>query len=113
MSFICVRMAEFILETSYPSRRISRQTENSSKYKSVDEFCSIICLDILSGKQETLRKYRNQSLSCGNFVKKPSTLRLDITEYYPSVSTSSKCANRLISLRRILLHNSSLAPDLH
>ena len=48
-------MAEFILETSYPSRRIIRQTDNSSKYKSEDEFCSIICLDILSGKrpQET------------------------------------------------------------
>ena len=76
MSFICVRMAEFTLETSYPSRRIIRQTENSSKYKSEDEFCSIDCLDILSGKQETLRKYRNQSLSCGNFVKKPSTLRI-------------------------------------
>ena len=46
-------MAEFILETSYPSRRIISQTENSSK--SEDEFCSIICLDILSGKQETLQ----------------------------------------------------------
>ena len=41
---------EFILETSYPSRRIIRQTDNSSKYKSEDEFCSIICLDVLSGK---------------------------------------------------------------
>ena len=44
-------MAEFRLETSYLSRRIIRQTDNSSKYKSDDEFCSIICLDILSGKQ--------------------------------------------------------------
>ena len=25
-----------------------------------------------------MRKYRKQSLSCGNFVKKPSTFRLDI-----------------------------------
>ena len=58
-------MSEFILETSYPSRRIIRQTDNSSKYKS-DEI------------QETLQKYRNQSLSCGNFVEKPSTFRLDI-----------------------------------
>ena len=31
-------LAEFILETSYPSRRIIRQTDNSSKYKSEDEF---------------------------------------------------------------------------
>ena len=44
-------MAEFILETSYPSRRIIRQTDNSFKYKSEDEFCSIICLNILNGKQ--------------------------------------------------------------
>ena len=44
-------MAEFILETGYPSRRIIRQTDNSSEYKSEDEFCSIICLDILSGKR--------------------------------------------------------------
>ena len=70
-------MAEFILETSYSSRRVIRQTDSSSKYKSEDEFCSIICLVILSGKQELL-KYRNQPLSCGNFVKKPSTFRLDI-----------------------------------
>ena len=40
-------LAEFILETSYPSRRIIRQTDNSFKYKSEDEFCSIIRLDIL------------------------------------------------------------------
>ena len=110
--------AEFILETSYPSKRIVCQTDNSSKYKSEDElfeFCSTICLDILSGKQKTLRKYRNQSLSCGNFVKKPSTFRLDINletdnpskTNYPSVSTSSRRANRRICLRRILLHNSS------
>ena len=88
-------MAEFILETSYPSRRIIRQTDNSSKYKSEDEFCSIICLETTAGKK-TLRKYRNQPLSCGNFVKKPSTFRLDINletdnpskTNYPSVSTS-------------------------
>ena len=35
-------MAEFILETSYPSRWIIRQTDNSSKHKSEDEFCSIL-----------------------------------------------------------------------
>ena len=89
-------MAEFILETSYPSRRIIRQTDNSSKYKSEDEFCSIICLETTAGKK-TLRKYRNQPLSCGNFVKKPSTFRLDINletdnpskTNYPSVSSSS------------------------
>ena len=42
-------LAEFILETSYPSRRIIRQADDSSKYKSEDEFCSIIRLDILRG----------------------------------------------------------------
>ena len=42
-------LAEIIVEASYPSRRIFRF---SSKYnKSEDEFCSIICLDILSGKR--------------------------------------------------------------
>ena len=49
-------MAEFIVETGYPSRRIIRQTDNSSKYKSEDEFCSIICLDILSGKNRGKQK---------------------------------------------------------
>ena len=39
-------MAEFILETSYPSRRIIRQTDNSSKYKFEDEFRSVIRLSI-------------------------------------------------------------------
>ena len=42
-------LAEFILETSYPSRRIIRQTDNLSKYKSEDEFCSIIRLDYTTG----------------------------------------------------------------
>ena len=42
-------LAEFILETSYLSIRIICQTDNSSKYKSEDEFCSIICLGILRG----------------------------------------------------------------
>ena len=36
------RLAEFILETNYLSRRIIRRTDNSSKYKSEDEFCSIL-----------------------------------------------------------------------
>ena len=70
-------MAEFILETSYLSRQIIRQTD-SSKYKSEDEFCSIICLDILRGlhdgcfgvEEPSCENRRNQSLSCGNFVKK-------------------------------------------
>ena len=52
------RLAEFILETNYLSRRIIRRTK--------------ICLDILLG----LRKCRNHSLSCRNFVKK--------TVYVPS-----------------------------
>ena len=44
-------MAEFILETSYQSRRIICQTHNSFKYKTEDEFCSIICPDILRAKR--------------------------------------------------------------
>ena len=40
------RLAEFTLETSYPSRWIIRQSDNSFKYKSEDEFWRIICLDI-------------------------------------------------------------------
>ena len=52
--------------------------------------------DGLQNWSETLRKYRDQSLSWGNFVKKPSTFRLDINletdnpskTNYPSVSTS-------------------------
>jgi len=48
---IHILMAEFILETCYRSRRIICKTDNSSKCKSEDEFCSIICLDILSGKR--------------------------------------------------------------
>ena len=32
------RLAKFILETNYLSRRIIRRTDNSSKYKSEDEF---------------------------------------------------------------------------
>ena len=32
------RLAEFVLETNYLSRRIIRRTDNSSKYKSEDEF---------------------------------------------------------------------------
>ena len=73
-------MAEFILETSYPSRRIIRQTDNSSKYKSEEEFCYIICLDILSGK-----KTAGNRKHCQNRETSPSHLE-----------TSSK--NRLRSI---------------
>ena len=44
-----ITMAEFILETSYPSRRIILQTVNSSKFKSEDEFCSTIRVDYTTG----------------------------------------------------------------
>ena len=60
------KVAEFILETSYPSRRIIRQTDNSSKYKSEDEFFSIICLGILS---ETSAGNRE---NCENIETSPS-----------------------------------------
>ena len=48
------KLAEFILETSYLSRQIIRQTDNLSKYKPEDEFCSTICLETTAGKK-TLR----------------------------------------------------------
>ena len=35
--FFALVLAEFILETNYSSRRIIRQTDNSSMYKSEDE----------------------------------------------------------------------------
>ena len=73
-------MAEFILETSYPSRRIIRQADNSSKYKSEEEFCSIIFLDIWSGKTTP-----GNSKHCQNRETSPS-----------HVETSSK--NRLRSI---------------
>ena len=60
-------MAEFILETSYPSRRIIRQRDNLSKYKSEDEFCSIICLETTTGKK-TLRTRKH----CENIETSPS-----------------------------------------
>ena len=66
-------MAEFILETSYPSKRIIRQTDNSSKYKSEDKFCSIICLDILSGKRA-----RETGKIAWKLRQKTSKFRLDI-----------------------------------
>ena len=49
---IHILMAEFILETFCRSKRIIPKTDNSSKCKSEDEFCSIICLDILSGNRK-------------------------------------------------------------
>ena len=36
--FFPLTLAEFILETNYSSRRIIRQTDNSSMYKSEDDF---------------------------------------------------------------------------
>ena len=47
----------------------SAQTDNSSKYKSEDEFCSIIGLDILSGKRP-----REGSKHCENIETSPSQL---------------------------------------
>ena len=94
-------MAEFILETSYASRRIIRQTDSSSKYKSDDElFCSIIRLDILRWLHDGCSVVEEPS--CENIETSPSrvetssTFRLDInleTGYpsktnYPSVNTS-------------------------
>ena len=35
-----------------------------------------------------MRKYRNQSLSCGNFLKKPCTFRLDINVHVETVNPS-------------------------
>ena len=41
------RLAEFILEANYSSRRIIRQTDNSSQHKCEDWLWRIICLDVL------------------------------------------------------------------
>ena len=58
-------MAKFILETNYPSRRIIRQTDNSFKYKSDDEFWRIICLDILRGLHDGCFGVKEPSGSLG------------------------------------------------
>jgi len=63
-------MAEFILKTSYPSRRIIRQADNSSKYKSEEEFCSIIRLDILRWLHDGC--FGVEEPSCGNIETSPS-----------------------------------------
>ena len=76
-------MAEFILETSYPSGRIIRQTDNLSKYKSEDKFCSIIRLDILRELHDGC--FGVEEPSCENIETSPS-----------HVETSSK--NRLRSV---------------
>ena len=73
----------FILETSYPSRRTIRQTDNSSKYKSEEKFCSIIRLDILRWLHEGC--FSVEEPSCEN-IQTSSSL----------VETSSK--NRLRSV---------------
>ena len=90
--YLIHKMAEFILETSYPSRRIIRQTDNSSSYKSEDEFWRIICP--LTGH--------------GNFFKKPSAFR---PRY--KIWDIWDIRLRRISLRPILLHNSSSVPNLY
>ena len=66
----CTILAEFILGTSYPSRRITRQTDNSSKYRSEDEFCSTIRLDILRGLQDGC--FGVEEPSCENIETSPS-----------------------------------------
>ena len=63
-------LAEFILETSYPSRRITRQTDNSCKYTSENEFCSRIRLDILRGLHDGCFGFKKSS--CENIETSPS-----------------------------------------
>ena len=112
-------MAEFILQTSYPSRRIILQTDNSYKYKSEDEFCSIIGLDILRGKRP--RNIAKPIPMMGKLRQKPSKFRLDINletdnpskTNFPSLNTSSRRAKRRISLRRIFAPQFVLAPNLY
>ena len=64
--FFALALAEFILETNYSSRRIIRQTDNSSMYKSEDDFWRIICLGILRGLHDGNRKH------CENIETSPS-----------------------------------------
>ena len=66
----CTVLAEFILETSYSSIRIIRQTDNSSKYRSEDEFCSIIRLHILRGLHHGC--FGVEEPSCENIETSPS-----------------------------------------
>ena len=101
-------MAEFILETSYLSRWIIRQTD-SSKYKSEDELCSIICLDILRRLHDGC--FGVEEPSCENIETSPShvetsskklsmfSLDINLEMSYPS--------DRRISLRQISLRNLS------
>ena len=101
-------MAEFILETSYLSRRIIRQTD-LSKYKSEDEFCSIIFLDILRRLHDGC--FGVEEPSCENIETSPShvetsskklfmfSLDINLEMSYPS--------ERRISLRQISLRNLS------
>ena len=87
-------LPEFILKTSYPSRRIIRQADNPSinPKTNFDEKFVYIFIKIY----RYIAKIWNQSRSCGNFVKKPSTFRLDINletdnpskTNYPSAGTS-------------------------
>ena len=73
-----MRVTGFYIFAVFPVSRVKYLDKLSSKYKSEDEFWRIICLDILRGRQETLRKYRKQSLSYGTSAKKSFTFRLDI-----------------------------------
>ena len=94
-----------------------RQADYSSKYKSEEEFCSIIRLDILCWLHD--RCFGVEEPNCGNKETSPSLRQKTVcvpSRYnketnnpsktnYPSVCTSWRHANRRI--RRILLHNSS------
>ena len=94
------RLAEFLLETNYLS-------DNSSKDKSEDEFWRKFVYIFHAGCENIEASPSHVETSS----TKPSTFRLERLETdhpsktnFPSVSTSSRRANRRISLRRILLY---------
>ena len=94
-----------------------RQADYSSKYKSEEEFCSIIRLDILCwlhdgcfgveepncGNKETSSSLRQKTVCVPSRYNKETNNPSKTN--YPSVCTSWRHANRRI--RRILLRNSS------
>ena len=99
-------MAEFILETSYSSRQIIRHTDNSSKYKSEEEFFSIICLNILSGKTTAGNSKRCQNRETGPShvetpSKKPSTFHLDINLETDELSLTDESGSEFCFIIRL------------
>ena len=77
-------LAQFILETNYPSRRIIRETDNPSRYKSGDGSWQIIRLDINSssqslGQQNQLKVLEEDTIMYSSVV---TTNMAEFVEFY-------------------------------